>query len=284
MKLRRNIEETREEKIAKMANKKIAKIESKKRRKLENGEVAKVFEIAEKKIKKKEARRNKIIAILGALGIAIGGYAMLNSGNTSDEVAEETNVNDLNTDKKTNVFKEELAVNIDDNIQENLIDEILEKYNSKISDKIEKDELGIIYQVNMGEGNVLGEVLENGEVKYRENVLAAIHGDIKENEYWVLTDVIDGIYVLVDNNSNNTIAGIGSIGDSAEQYNEVVAETVYTNIGGSRNEYTINPDTYVYLETLDNEMDKKGMFAQFAEYYTERTSMMSQKKDNSIYK
>ena len=43
----------------------------------------------------------------------------------------------------------------------------------------------------MGEGNVIGNVSNNGEVTYRENVKAEVEGKLSESEYWVSADTIN---------------------------------------------------------------------------------------------
>ena len=83
MKSKRDIEK-REDRITYLANKKIDRIEQKRGSKLEGKEIIDVFDDAEKYVKAKDKAkrqkqkqrrklRNKIIAILGALGITIGG-------------------------------------------------------------------------------------------------------------------------------------------------------------------------------------------------------------------
>ena len=95
MKSKRDIEK-REDRITYLANKKIDRIEQKRGSKLEGKEIIDVFDDAEKYVKAKDKAkrqkqkqrrklRNKIIAILGALGITIGGgHALLTSGETQD--------------------------------------------------------------------------------------------------------------------------------------------------------------------------------------------------------
>lgn len=154
MKSKRDIEK-REDRITYLANKKIDKIEQKIGRKVEKKEIIDVFEDAEKYVKAKDKAkrqkqkqrkklRNKIIAILGALGITIGGgHALLTSGETQD-----TNIkveeNDTKDDSNLK-FRDEMKVNVAEEyaINSMLIDEILENYNSKLNDenKIDKTDL-----------------------------------------------------------------------------------------------------------------------------------------------
>lgn len=287
MEFGKNIGETREEKITKLVNQKIEKYEKRAGKKIENERVVKFFEIAERKVKRQENRRRALIAILGALGITVGSVAMLNSGNEPKEVKKEVDMDTMNNAKKVKEFREGIKTEVKDTIQkESFINSILQKYNSNLPNesKIEKDDLGIILQENMGEGNVLGQVLKNGDIKYKENVSAALYGDIKEDEYWVPADAIDKIYVLVDNNSHNTIAGVGSIGDSAEQYTELTIENIQINKGDHMEKYSMNPNSYVQLESIkkENNIDTKEIYNKFEEYYNERNEKINSKNDKAL--
>lgn len=158
MRSRRDIEK-QEERVNNLANKKIEIIEKKRGSKVKNLEVAKVFESAENYVKeknklkaKKQKRkwRNRIIAILGALGITIGGgHALLTSGESQEnniKVSEENNSKEDSNSK----FREDIKVDTTEEydiqeyaINEKLVDEILECYNSKLNDenKIDKTDL-----------------------------------------------------------------------------------------------------------------------------------------------
>ena len=159
MKSKRDIEK-REDRITYLANKKIDRIEQKRGSKLEEKEIIDVFDDAEKYVKAKDKAkrqkqkqrrklRNKIIAILGALGITIGGgHVLLTSGETQDAniKVEENNTKDDSNSK----FRDEMKVNEAEEyeteeyaINSMLIDEILESYNSKLNDenKIDKTDL-----------------------------------------------------------------------------------------------------------------------------------------------
>lgn len=137
----------------------------------------------------------------------------------------------------------------------------------------------------MGEGNIIGRVAENGEVTYRENVMAIREGDMEENDYWVPAGAIESIYALVDKKSNNTIAGIGNIEESASQYTEVTIEKIFANSNDSIIEYTLNPDTYVGIEEFYNkdEDNLQKIYNSFEQYYMDRiTQNQYLKADNSI--
>ena len=149
----------REERINKLANKKIDKIEKKRGSKVENYEIIEAFSEAEKYVKAKDREkkqkqkqkrkwRNRIIAILGALGISIGGYAMLPSGETKEndiKIEENNNKEDSKTKfrDEIKIDKESEYTTPEDTINPLLIDEILEIYNSKCDteNKIDKNDL-----------------------------------------------------------------------------------------------------------------------------------------------
>ena len=153
MSSKENKDQKKEERITRLANKKIDFMEQKSINKVGKEEIVKAFNKAENFVEKKEKEKNKkrkfrnaIIAILGALGIAVGGHAMLPSGNTKG-----SNINVTEEKKTKNDFREDIKVEQkqEENTQEQekneltLIDEILDKYNSKIADenKIDKTDL-----------------------------------------------------------------------------------------------------------------------------------------------
>ena len=74
----------------------------------------------------------------------------------------------------------------------------------------------------MGEGNIIKHTSEDGKITYRENASAGLSG-LREGEEWVEAKDINTIYVLVDNNSHNTVAGVGRIA-YGNQYDEFIVE------------------------------------------------------------
>lgn len=135
--------------------------------------------------------------------------------------------------------------------------------------KLIKQIYGIILQSEMGEGNIIGNVSNNGEVTYRENVKAADEGKMSENDYWVPAGAIDRIYVLVDKKSKNTVAGIGDIEDSASKYTEVTAERVFIKDNGANVEYVMNADSYISLDEV-SEKNLQTVYNSFEQYYLDR--------------
>ena len=157
MSSKENKDQKKEERITRLANKKIDFMEQKSINKVGKEEIVKAFNKAENFVEKKEKEKNKkrkfrnaIIAILGALGIAVGGHSMLPSGNTKGSNINVTEEKKTKNDSNSK-FREDIKVEQkqEENTQEQekneltLIDEILEKYNSKIADenKIDKTDL-----------------------------------------------------------------------------------------------------------------------------------------------
>ena len=156
------LKKSKEDKITELANKMIRKFEQKYKRKIENSEIASIFEKAEKRIEiqeqnrelKRKKIRNRIIAILGSIGLAVGGHLLLNGGddpknpdnqptvettNTGNPVKRKEYRDTLKTDPTTTTIQEP-----SEETQETaLIDQILEEYNSNLPDenKISKSDL-----------------------------------------------------------------------------------------------------------------------------------------------
>ncbi len=149
-----------EERINRIANKKLDIMEQKRGKKVKNEEIIKVFNDAENFVEKKEKEkkekkqknkkqrikwRNRIIAILGALGITIGGgQALLTSGDDIKEDNIKVTENNGNNKNLNSEFREKIKVDQTEEAKdEKIIDEILEKYNSKLDEenKIEKTDL-----------------------------------------------------------------------------------------------------------------------------------------------
>ena len=135
---------------------------------------------------------------------------------------------------------------------------------------------GIICQENMGEGNIIKHTSEDGKITYRENASAGLSG-LREGEEWVEAKDINTIYVLVDNNSHNTVAGVGRIA-YGNQYDEFIVEKVFfENANNTRIEYQLNPDYYVYLSSLDeeNNLDMQEFYEEFSAYYNDRVTQQN---------
>lgn len=149
-----------EERINRIANKKLDIMEQKRGKKVKNEEIIKVFNDAENFVEKKEKEkkekkqknkkqrikwRNRIIAILGALGITIGGgQALLTSGDDIKEDNIKVTENNGNNKNSNSEFREKIKVDQTEEAKdEKIIDEILEKYNSKLDEenKIDKTDL-----------------------------------------------------------------------------------------------------------------------------------------------
>ena len=148
------------ERINRIANKKLDIMEQKRGKKVKNEEIIKVFNDAENFVEKKEKEkkekkqknkkqrikwRNRIIAILGALGITIGGgQALLTSGDDIKEDNIKVTENNGNNKNSNSEFREKIKVDQTEEAKdEKIIDEILEKYNSKLDEenKIDKTDL-----------------------------------------------------------------------------------------------------------------------------------------------
>lgn len=290
----------KERRINHLANKKIEAVEKQNGRKVNNEEIVEIFDYSEKAIerrmkieeKRKKADRNKrirkikrafkkikntLVIALSAVGIVFGvkqTHKMLTSGEetqiTNDNSSNSKNAKDANQEFR-NSIKTDLVEENSDKKQE-LIDEILKNYNEKLpgEDKIDKEDLGIIFQENMGEGNIIRTITDDGEVKYRENVTA----DVKDNEQWVQAKDINSIYILVDNTSQDTIAGIGNIknADNEYEYVEVTAEKSIIDKPDSRIEYTINEENYVEVDNIKNEqqVNMQDIYESFEQYYFNR--------------
>ena len=208
--------------------------------------------------------RTRIIALLGALGVATaGGHALLNNG--SDNVQDtKTKIESTNTGKTTrDPFKE--GINFDTTI----VDKILVEYNANLpeEEKITEDDLGIVLQENMGDGHVIKDVSEDGEVSYIENHYKGLTG-IEENQEWVSGEEVDSILSLFDKNSKNTIAGICEID---EEYHEIDLERLM--VGNT--EYIKDEQTYV---GIPKDVDIKDVYKNFENYYKKRLNKLENQK------
>lgn len=273
----------------------ITKIENEKGKKLNEKGKEKVTKNVEAK-RKRRGIRNTFLALLGSVGIVVGGNALLTSGNQpetgekqTDTKTEVENKENTSTNKKEAYLKELQNMDLYDQTdisQEkisnaNIIDEIQERYNDSLpeQEKIDKDDLGIIKQA---EGTV-GQIIEDtsGEkVKYIKEPKSV--GELQEGQTHIDDQVKDGYY-LVNNNNNETIAGVIEIADG---YYEIRID--YASIKDANGEetiYTKNPDTYVELEELFNdqiisgEIDWKTIGEAFENYYKERLSNLTNERN-----
>ncbi len=296
----------RQERVNKIANRLIREAERKRGEKLSNEEIVKKFQEAEKKEKetrRKERRdkkrenkmkkiKRKIVTILATLGITVGGAtALLNSGEEPEQepVGQETDINEgkdnITPKTEREKYLEELREGVDENSNkaeeklDNIIDEILEKYNEDLSEQaqIDKDDLGIISQ----SGESIGQITKNASGEY---IKAPIQVDqLEEGQVYVDKEHRGG-YCLVNNNNNETVAGIIETEDG---YHELRVDYVsIKDANGSETVYTRNPDTYVELEELFNdqivsgEIDWKTIGDSFENYYEERLSNLTNERNH----
>lgn len=276
-----NLKAKREAKKQQEIDEEIEKREQSKGKKLNEKGVEKV-------IKKVEARRtrrgirNTIIAILGSIGIAVGGQALLPDGNEGKGANNKTAIEMENETNTTNTKKEAYLKELRDmsqyqgteNLQEELsdthiVDEILKMYNDNLLEQaeIDKDDLGIIFQDYVGEGHIIEQRSEDGKISYLENASKTTK-DLQAGESWVESKHIGHVYVLVDNENNNTIAGIGAID---QQYHEIDVEQIRNN----GIVYEKNDQTYV---GLPEEYELRDIDENFGNYFQERQVKVEEEK------
>ena len=233
--------------------KEIEKREEKKGRELTKKERRNIA----KNVKTKIKWRNRAIAALGAIGLAVGGYTALNPGKT-DEQTNKTKIEQQNKKNEKQSKREEYLkglkteINYEEKDKENedketkIVDQILSEYNDNLLDqaKISKEDLGIILQEKMGEAHIIKEISEDGNISYLENSLKSNLDDSK-NQKWISAEDIEDIYVLVDKKNHNTIAGIGEVEGKTS---EVDIEQI--KFGPENTEYTKNNADTPYLEFL----------------------------------
>ena len=178
-----NIKARREEKKKQEIDEEIERIEQAKGKRLnEKGK-----ERVTKKVEARRTRRgirNTIIAILGSIGIAVGGQALLTDGNEGKQPDNKTNIEMDNESDTSNTKRDEYLQGLRDlsqyqeteNLQEELsdthiVDEILKMYNDNLLEQaeIDKDDLGIIFQDYVGEGHIIEQRSEDGKISYLEN-------------------------------------------------------------------------------------------------------------------
>ena len=264
----------------KKIKKEIAKKEKSTGRKLSEKGRRKVAQ----KVIRRTKMRNRLIATLAALGITVGGaQALLTDGNQANQPENKTNIemdNQKNvTNNKREAYLKELNVDTDqyhkdETSQEKdtqIIDQILENYNENLLEqaKIDKDDLGIISQKD---AHLLKDFSEDGDISFVEYGSKEEYGNLQEGQEWVKADDIDTIYVLVDTENNNTIAGIGAMDGGCY---EIDVESVRNRSNGI--EYMKNDKTYV---GLPEEKDSEEVYKNFANYYQERTAAIKKAQEN----
>lgn len=270
-----NIKARREAKKQQEIDEEIERIEQNKGKRLnEKGK-----ERATKKVEAKRTRRgirNTIIAILGSIGLTVGAQALLPDGNEGKQPDNKTNIemeneSDTSTTKRDEYLQELRDMSQYDgteNLQEELgdthiVNEILNMYNDNLLEqaKIDKDDLGIIFQDYVGEGHIIEKSSEDGEISYIEDA-SKVTKDLQAGESWVESNDIGHVYVLVDTEHNNTIAGIGLIN---EQYHEIDVEQIRNLSNGTV--YEKNNQTYV---GLPEEYELQDIDKNFSNYFQER--------------
>ncbi len=214
------------------------------------------------------------------------GHALLTDGNQVKEPDNKTNIemdNQENTEiNKREAYLQELQdMSQYDNIdvskeQENdtkIIDQILENYNGNLLEQaeIDKEDLGIILQTYVGNGHIIKDISETGEISYIQNA-SKITYDLEPGQEWVEENAVGNVYILVDTEHNNTVAGIGLVEGN---YCEIDVEQVRT--GQNEGIYEKNDETYVGLpEGVDNAEAYKN----FSNYYQERVEKQQATEKN----
>lgn len=264
-------EREKEDRVTEYANKIMKKRERKLRRKLTKEEIDEAFQIAGRREEKRIRMKRKIVGILAALGITIGGgAALLTAGGDNEPKTPTEQETDIDNEKDNETskterekFLEELQEGVGENVNEteenldSVINEILEKYNANLLEQaqIDKDDLGIIHRDNMGEAQIFQTTSPDGEIIYVNNPL--VSGILPEGQEWVEAQYIDDEYILVDTENQNTIAGIGTIHDAKTEI-----DVQYADFGGT--EYVKNNQTYV---GIPEDMNIEEAYADFSEYY-----------------
>ncbi len=268
----------------------ISKMKIKKKRDLTPEEERKIVKRIENSRLKRFNKRVKftIAAIITSIGVAIGGHALLTSGDkapkedkTAIENTENTTKTTESTEKQKTAREEfieglqsyDTEINTAKTEEENdIVEEIFETYNANLADnqKIDKDDLGIILQNNFNEdSHVIKNISEDGEITYEENDKKS---DLllEEGDERLSRNDIGAIYVLVDKQNMNTVAGVGKMDGG---YHELNAESIM------RAEYSKNDATYV---GLPEGADEKEAFEDFSEYYKERLNNIEKDEQEEL--
>ena len=263
----------------------ISKMKIKNKRDLTPEEERKIIKRIENSRLKRFKRRVKftIAAIITSIGVAIGGHALLTSGDkapkedkTAIENTENTTKTTESTEKKKTTRDEFLkGLQSHDTVkteENDIVEEIFETYNANLADnqKIDKDDLGIILQNNFNEdSHVIKNISEDGEITYEENDKKS---DLllEEGDERLSRNDIGAIYVLVDKQNMNTVAGVGKMDGG---YHELNAESIM------RAEYSKNDATYA---GLPEGVDEKEAFEDFSEYYKERLNNIEKDEQEEL--
>ena len=282
-----NIKAKREAKKQQEIDEEIERIEQIKGKRLNEKGKEKIVKNVENR-RTRRGIRNTIIAILGSIGIVVGGQSLLTDGNEGKQPDNKTNIemdneNTTSTTKRDEYLQELQDLSqyqdLEDSPKEirdtRIIDEILKMYNGNLLEQaeIDKDDLGIIFQDYVGEGHIIEKHSEDGEISYIENASKTTE-DLQAGETWVESKDIGHIYVLVDNENNNTVAGIGAI-DKA--YHEIDVEQIRAN----GIVYEKNDQTYI---GLPEEYELQYIDENFGNYFQDRQEKVKQeqKEDNEI--
>ena len=282
-----NIKAKREAKKQQEIDEEIERIEQIKGKRLNEKGKEKIVKNVENR-RTRRGIRNTIIAILGSIGIVVGGQSLLTDGNEGKQPDNKTNMEMDNENTTSTTKRDEYLQELQDLSQyqdledpqkeirdTRIIDEILKMYNGNLLEQaeIDKDDLGIIFQDYVGEGHIIEKHSEDGEVSYIENASKTTE-DLQAGETWVESKDIGHIYVLVDNENNNTVAGIGAI-DKA--YHEIDVEQIRAN----GIVYEKNDQTYV---GLPEEYELQYIDENFGNYFQDRQEKVKQeqKEDNEI--
>ena len=267
-----NIKARREAKKQQEIDNEIERIEQHKGKRLSEKGVEKVT----KRVEDRRAKRlrNTLIAILGSLGLAVGGHALLSDGNQVNQQNNKNNIemeNDTTTSRKEAYLKElqDMSQYADIEISQekvkdtHIVDEVRENYNDNLLDQaeIDKEDLGIILQGYVGDGHIIEKRSKDGEISYIEDASKNTE-DLTSEQKWVEGKDIEHIYVLVDNKHKNTVAGIGIIDG---QYCEIDVEQVRNPTDGTV--YEKNDQTYV---GIPEQFELREIYDNFANYFEER--------------
>ena len=270
-----NIKARRKEKKQQEIDEEIERIEQAKGKRLNEKGKERVTKNVEAK-RTRRGIRNTLIAILSSIGIAVGGQALLPDGNEGKQPDNKTNIEMENESDTSTTKRDEYLQGLRDmsqyqgteNLREELsdthiVDEILKMYNDNLLEQaeIDKNDLGIIFQDYVGEGHIIEKRSEDGEISYIEDA-SKVTQNLQAGESWVESNDIGHVYVLVDTEHNNTIAGIGLIN---EQYHEIDVEQIRNLSNGTV--YEKNNQTYV---GLPEEYELQDIDKNFSNYFQER--------------
>ena len=127
---------------------------------------------------------------------------------------------------------------------ENILNQICEEYNQNSEVKISQNDIGLILQENLGDGNVYTTYTEEGNMIYVQNNQKGLEAD-QSDVQWISGEEIDSIIAVINRKDNTTISGIVQIDD---EYNPIEIESLY---GAGNKEYTMS-ENYIELEGKEN--------------------------------